>query len=145
MFWKGDASLYHQNSNTVAADLKKINVLLVDDSVIVAKRIHEMLNENPLIGFAGYALDIPSALLEINKKRPDVVLIDIHLQSENGLDLLSTLRADFPHIVTIMITSHGNGDYRDKCLKLGAHYFLDKATDLDDLESILSKIQRLMK
>lgn len=126
-------------------DLRKLTVLLVDDSVIIAKRIQELLNASDLIGFAGYCLDIPSAINEIQKKNPDVVLIDIHLMNENGLDLLSTVREDYPHIATIMITNHGNGDYRDRCLKLGAHYFLDKATDLDQLEAILIKIQKLLK
>lgn len=126
-------------------DIRKLNVLLVDDSVIIAKRIQELLNQSELIGFSGYSLDIASALNEIQKKKPDVVLIDIHLMNENGLDLLSIIRTDFPHIVTIMITNHGNGDYKDMCLKLGAHYFLDKATDLDQLESILVKIQKFIK
>lgn len=125
--------------------ISKLSVLLVDDSVIIARRIQEILDENSLIGFVGYALDIPSALKEIGKKKPDVVLIDIHLQGESGLDLLQTVRSEFPQIVTVMITSHGNSDYRDRCLKLGAHYFLDKATELDQLNDILLKIQRLMR
>lgn len=123
----------------------KLNVLLVDDSVIIARRIQDLLNESGSIGFVGYALDISSALKEIGKKKPDVVLIDIHLQGESGFDLLQTVRSEFPQIVTVMITSHGNSDYRDRCLKLGAHYFLDKASELDQLNDILLKIQKLMR
>ena len=129
-------------SDTLQRDLK---ILIVDDSVLLAKRIQNLFEEMAGVQVMGYSMDARNALFEITNKIPDVVLIDVQLPDQQGIDLLRYIRNNHPQMVTIMLTSMADQDYNDICLKLGAHYYLDKTTGLDNLQPFISKIQKLVR
>lgn len=129
-------------SDTVQVELK---ILIVDDSVLLAKRIQNLFEEMENVHVMGYAMDARNALFEITNKIPDVVLIDVQLPEHQGIDLLRYIRNNHPQMVTIMLTSMAEQEYNDMCLKLGAHYYLDKTTGLDNLQPFISKIQKLVR
>lgn len=129
-------------SDTLQRDLK---ILIVDDSVLLAKRIQNLFNEMDGVHVMGYSMDARNALFEITNKVPDVVLIDVQLPDQQGIDLLRYIRNNHPQMVTIMLTSMADQEYNDICLKLGAHYYLDKTTGLDNLQPFISKIQKLVR
>ena len=129
-------------SDTLQRDLK---ILIVDDSVLLAKRIQNLFEEMAGVHVMGYSMDARNALFEITNNIPDVVLIDVQLPDQQGIDLLRYIRNNHPHMVTIMLTSMADQDYNDICLKLGAHYYLDKTSGLDNLQPFISKIQKLVR
>lgn len=129
-------------SDTLQRDLK---ILIVDDSVLLAKRIQNLFEEMAGVHVMGYSMDARNALFEITNNIPDVVLIDVRLPDQQGIDLLRYIRNNHPQMVTIMLTSMADQDYNDICLKLGAHYYLDKTTGLDNLQPFISKIQKLVR
>jgi DNA-binding NarL/FixJ family response regulator len=129
-------------SDTITHELK---ILIVDDSVILAKRIQTLFEEMDGVHVMGYSMDARNALFEITNKEPDVVLIDVHLPNQQGIDLLRYVRNNHPQMVTIMLTSMADQEYNDMCLKLGAHYYLDKTTSLENLQPFIHKIQKLVR
>ena len=129
-------------SDTLQRDLK---ILIVDDSVLLAKRIQNLFEEMAGVHVMGYSMDARNALFEITNNIPDVVLIDVQLPNQQGIDLLRYIRNNHPQMVTIMLTSMADQEYNDICLKLGAHYYLDKTTGLDNLQPFISKIQKLVR
>jgi DNA-binding NarL/FixJ family response regulator len=117
----------------------------VEDSPYIAARVRILLSDEANHEFVGIARNVSRAQSMVNEKTPDVVILDIHLESEdtgqNGIDLLKILRGQFPEIVVIMLTNFSELQYRHKCMQLGAHYFFDKSNDFDKIPETLHQIK----
>jgi DNA-binding NarL/FixJ family response regulator len=126
------------SSNEGKAILK---VITVDDSPVVVERLESMFRDITNVRFSGHARNISSALHLIQKERPQVVILDIHLEVElpdqNGMNLLITLRKQYPEMKIIMLTNLSEPQYRNTCLAFGADYFFDKSMDFDKISEIL--------
>jgi DNA-binding NarL/FixJ family response regulator len=106
-----------------------MKVFLIDDSAQVFERLLEMLAPLPGVQVIGHAADIPEALLGLRTAIPDVVLLDLHLPSGSGIELLEAIKREMPATLVIVLTNYAFPQYKQKCLELGAHAFLDKSTD----------------
>ena len=106
-----------------------IEILIVDDNA----DIRNILNE--LILDAGYktriAANYNQALSEIDKKMPDVAILDVKLDKgdNDGLELLSHIKSKDKDVPVIIITGHANVEMAVSSLKLGAFEFIEKPFD----------------
>ena len=106
-----------------------IEILIVDDNA----DIRNILNE--LILDAGYrtriAANYNQALSEIDKKMPDVAILDVKLDKgdNDGLELLSHIKSKNKDVPVIIITGHANVEMAVSSLKLGAFEFIEKPFD----------------
>ncbi|HZW03775.1 MAG TPA: response regulator transcription factor [Anaerolineaceae bacterium] len=100
-------------------------VMLVDDDAMMLNLLQTLLE---LEGFEVYPVDsagCQSLLEKVNSVKPDAILLDIHLRSCSGMDLLRELRTNHPlNDVRILMTS--GEDLRESCLAAGADGFLLK-------------------
>jgi len=131
------------NSEERSVSLK---IVTVDDSPIIVERLKAMLNEMNNVEFAGNATTISSALALISQQKPNVVILDIHLEADmpaaNGISLLTILRKRGTAMKIIMLTNLNEPQYRNTCLFMGANYFLDKSNEFEKLpETLLEIIQ----
>lgn len=108
-------------------------VLIVDDSPLVRKRLAALLNESPQIHIAGEAGSGKEAIDAVEQIRPDTVVLDIRLPDQNGMALLKRFKADYPQMTVIMLTNLDGLRYRQVCRSLGADHFLNKAMDFERL------------
>jgi DNA-binding NarL/FixJ family response regulator len=123
----------------------ELKILIVDDSALLAKRIQKLFEDMDGVHFMGYSMNVRDALFEITHKNPEVVMIGVQLPDQQGIDLLRYIRNNHPQIVTIMLTSMADQDYHDICLKLGAHFYLDKTSGLENIQPFIQKIQKLVR
>ena len=104
-------------------------ILIVDDNA----DIRNILNE--LILDAGYktrvAANYNQALSEIDKKMPDVAILDVKLDKgdNDGIELLSHIKSINKDIPVIVITGHANIEMAVNSLKKGAFEFVEKPFD----------------
>jgi DNA-binding NarL/FixJ family response regulator len=120
-----------------------LKVAIVEDSSIIVGRIKDMLSEVSGVEFAGNASTIPTAIALISASRPDVIILDIHLQGwdrRNGIELLAMIRPIYPALKVIMLTNLADNRYRTMCENAGADYFFDKSNDFDKIPDTLNKI-----
>lgn len=123
-----------------------LKVITVDDSPLIAERVKLLLSDLECVEFLGNAGNIVSAIELVKRKNPDVAVLDIHLgniPSANGINLLKTLRKDYPNMIIIMLTNLSDPQYRTTCLNLGANYFFDKTNDFEKVPETLKLIQQL--
>lgn len=114
-----------------------MKVLLVDDSAQVVERLKAMLAPLPGIEIIGSTADLPEALQSIQTTRPEVVLLDLHLPSGSGIQLLRMIKNEKLTIKVIVLTNYAFPQYRKKCLEAGAYAFLDKSTDFTAVPQLL--------
>ncbi|BCL60631.1 chemotaxis response regulator protein-glutamate methylesterase [Desulfomarina profundi] len=108
--------------------MKKLSVLVVDDTIVYRKAISDVIEEIPGVELAGVAHNGKIALAKIKTLQPDILTLDIEMPVMNGLEVLQELRAKYPKIGAIMLstlTAEGS-DMTMKALELGAFDFILK-------------------
>ena len=114
-------------------------ILIVDDNA----DIRNILNE--LIIDAGYktriAANFNQALTEIDKKMPDVAILDVKLDKgdNDGIELLSHIKLRNKDVPVIIITGHANIEMAVNSLKLGAFEFIEKPFDQTRLLNFIKR------
>ena len=117
-----------------------MRVFLVDDSEQVLQHIRAMLTALPEIEVIGSAADVPEAIQSIKTKRPDVVLLDLHLPSGSGMQVLRMIKNEKLKTITIVLSNYAFPQYRESCAEAGAYAFLDKSTDFMKVPEVLNSL-----
>ena len=116
-----------------------IEILIVDDNA----DIRNILNE--LILDAGYktrvAANYDQALSEIDKKIPDVAILDVKLDKgdNDGIELLSHIKSKDKNVPVIIISGHANIEMAVKSLHKGAFEFIEKPFDQERLLNFVKR------
>jgi two-component system nitrogen regulation response regulator GlnG len=87
-------------------------------------------------------------LARVERDRPDVVVLDINLGGESGLDTFRRIHGADPKVPVIFITGHGTADTAIEAMRLGAYEYLLKPLELDHLTDLVDRafeISRLMR
>lgn len=115
-----------------------IRVLMVDDHPVVRKGIRSLISNYAELEVVGEANDSAEGLRLLTQLQPDVVLLDIRLPDQSGLDLLPEIKAKEPNVKVLVLTSFDDEEYVTQALKAGAEgYILKNATD----DSLIHSIQ----
>jgi two-component system, chemotaxis family, protein-glutamate methylesterase/glutaminase len=111
-------------------DMKKVRVLVVDDSALMRKLIPQMLAADPSIDVVGTAMDGTFCLKKIEELQPNVVTLDLQMPGMNGIDTLKEIMRRQP-LPVIVVSSHSieGASVTLKALGLGAFDFVTKPQD----------------
>ena len=115
-------------------------IFIVDDSQALRDRLVSMLSEVEGIEVVGQAGNAAEAISGIRRLRPRAVVLDIQMPGGSGIEVLRTIKREAPPTIVVMLTNHTLAQYREKCMELGADYFLDKTRDLDKLTEIFQDL-----
>jgi DNA-binding NarL/FixJ family response regulator len=110
-----------------------IKVAIVDDDEGIRASIIALIRKAPALKLAGDYPDAESALKEIPKNPPDVVLMDINLPGTKGVECVRQLKAAVPKVQFLMLTVYEDSDSLFNSLKAGASGYLLKRTASDRL------------
>ena len=114
-------------------------ILIVDDNSDIRKILNELIID------AGYktrlAANYNQALSEIDKKMPDVAILDVKLDKgdNDGIELLSHIKSKNKDVPVIIITGHANIEMAVNSLKHGAFEFVEKPFDQTRLLNFISR------
>lgn len=103
-----------------------IRVLLVDDHPMVRHGLRSLLSAYPDIEVVGEAEDGLTALQAAGDLSPEVILLDIQLPGQNGVDLTLQLSQKTPEAKVIILTAFDNDEYLLGALRAGAYAYLLK-------------------
>jgi DNA-binding NarL/FixJ family response regulator len=117
------------------------NILIVEENVKLRKRIKGILiSKLPFLRVAE-ASDEKETFSEIAKNRPDLVIMDIRLAGENGLNLTKKIKMQYPFIPIAINTNNDSPEYKTAAIQVGADYFLSKKSNtIIDLVSLADSI-----
>jgi two-component system chemotaxis response regulator CheB len=85
--------------------MRKIRVLVVDDSVVIRRLLTDILSQDPEIELAGTAPNGRIALSKLPQVNPDIVTLDIEMPELDGLSTLPELRKAYPKLPVIMFST----------------------------------------
>ncbi len=111
-------------------------ILTIDDNYKIHKSLKLFFTQNDFHYLA--ANNSQEAFQLIRDETPDIILLDLSLGEENGLDVLRELNTRTPQIPVIMITGYATLESAIQAIKIGAVDFLEKPLDFDKLLFTLS-------
>lgn len=114
------------------------DILVVDDEVVLARSIVSFLERR---GFsAAFAVDASSARAMADRAPPRLVILDVRLGRDNGLDLLDWFQAKLPEAQVVVMTGHGEIGLAVDAMKRGARDFLTKPAPLATIAGIAANL-----
>jgi DNA-binding NarL/FixJ family response regulator len=119
---------------------EKARVVIVDDHPIVRHGVSRLLNREEDLSVTGEAEDIATALKLLEEDLPDVVLVDLVLDGESGLDLIETIRKRWPALPVLVVSMHDAPDYLERVLKAGAQGFVNKKESIQRLADAIRRV-----
>lgn len=117
-----------------------ISVSIVEDDKLIRDALKDMLNEAEGFECLGSYGNCESAIEDLPKKKPLVMLMDIELPGMSGIEGVKKIKERFPKIDIIMLTVHEDLSLVFKALSAGACGYLDKSTSE---EKILDSIKEI--
>jgi DNA-binding NarL/FixJ family response regulator len=101
-------------------------VLIVDDHALFREGLKGIINRNPSYEVVGEAGRADSALQMARSLKPDLILVDIALPDQSGIELTPLLRKNLPKAAVMMVTMHSKVDYIVSAFKAGATGYVTK-------------------
>ena len=119
-----------------------INVALVDDDKLIIGLLRDFFLEKEFIDINIVAYNGEDFISKLNDTTtiPDIVLLDLRMDKMNGIDTMAILKADFPSIKVVVLSSHYKRSFMGFMLKSGANAFLPKNIELGNLLNILNEV-----
>jgi putative two-component system response regulator len=115
------------------------NILIVDDEKTVRRSLNKALSMN---GFAcEEAASADEAMESLSRRPADLVILDVMMPGTSGKELLPRLKKTYPDTAVVMATAVVEPDTIVNCMKNGAHDYITKPFDVDQL---LANIQTVL-
>ncbi|WP_457551789.1 response regulator [Desulfobacula sp.] len=121
---------------------KLLEILLLDDEVIVGKRLKPALEK---IGCqVEFFQDPKSAVERIQEKSFDIVVTDIYMDEMNGMQVMDMVHEKSPRTKVIMITGYAMISLARDAMEKGAFDFIAKPFKPNDLRAIIAKAAKAL-
>ena len=115
----------------------KIKVLIADDHKIVRAGLAALLGTEPDIAVIGQAVNGADAVAQVQKLRPDVVIMDLMMPVMDGAEATEVIHRAHPDVRIVVLTTFGTSDGIAHALNVGACGALMKNAEEEELSSAI--------
>jgi DNA-binding response OmpR family regulator len=123
--WGRDASAKH-------------SVLVVDDEPIVCHSVRRILSKRSCA--VEEAFDVDAALQKMKVGKYDLVLLDLKMPKRSGMEVLRSIKTQWPEVPIIMVTGYGTIETAIEATKLGAQNFISKPFTPEELTKVAEEV-----
>lgn len=121
----------------------KVKVLIVDDSSLIRHVVTKLLAEEPDLDVVGSLSSGEFILTEIERKQPDIVVLDLEMPIRGGLETLEVLRPAHPDLPVLMFSAHTSAGAVQTldAIALGASDYIAKPAGCDAFAEVAERIR----
>jgi NarL family two-component system response regulator LiaR len=119
-----------------------IRILIADDHAIVRKGLRTLITSEPGMEIAGEAEDGVEAVLKARSLQPDVILLDMVMPRQDGLEAIRQITDENPEARILVLTSFDEDDKVFPAIKAGALGYLLKDSSPDQLLQAINDVHR---
>lgn len=117
------------------------SILIVDDHPVLRRGLAALIESEPGLTVCGKVATRAVALKLIRKNRPDLVIVDLLLRGDDGLELIKAMKIHHPKIPALVLSMHDESVYAERSLRAGAKGYVTKQ-QLD--ETLLLALRRVL-
>jgi two-component system nitrate/nitrite response regulator NarL len=114
-----------------------LKVLIADDHPLMLQGIRRALEASEGIDVVGEARSGEELLALVGRRKPDLVLVDLHMPGRSGLECITELTRSFPSVKSVVISASDDRASIDSALLAGASAYILKSVSPVDIPSIL--------
>jgi DNA-binding NarL/FixJ family response regulator len=122
--------------------VQPLRILLVDDHALFREGLSALLSYQDDFTVVGEAEDAGGALAQARLLEPDIVLMDVELPGEDGLEVTRRLKLELPEVTVVMLTVRDDSETLFEAIKAGAQGFLVKNLRSRELTEQLRRLAR---
>ena len=119
-----------------------IRVLVVDDHDIVRQGLRALLSEYEDIVIVGEATNGHEAIQEVERLKPDVVLMDLMMPEMDGIEATGRITGEYSDVRILVLTTFSSEDLVFPAIKAGAHGYLLKDSGSGQVEEAIRLVHR---
>lgn len=121
-------------------DESPARIVIVDDHALVREGLSKLVNEEPDLEVCGDAADVPGALELVEVEEPDVIVVDISLSGQSGLELIKQINTRFPSIHILALSMHDEKLFAERALRAGAEGYVNKEAPPDKVIEAIREV-----
>lgn len=133
-------NLFEPMSSLDSNAKKKARVLVVDDHPIVRHALADLVNRQPDLMCCGEADDITSIRTAIERERPDLILLDLRLGHEDGLESIKALKAQDESLCILVVSACDEMLYAERVVRAGAAGYIMKEEKPSELLAAMRSV-----
>ena len=115
-------------------------VLIVDEYPLFCMGLSSFLKLTPGYRVVGEAATIADALEIAEKEKPHLVIMEIQLGNENGMELIPQLRSRYPEIFVLVMSMRDERYYSERTLRLGAQGYIMKNAPVNNVKEAINTV-----
>jgi len=104
----------------------KAKIFIVDDHPLVREWLANLIQQSQDLVVCGEAEDAQTALQAMARSGPDLAIIDLSLGNGSGIDLIRSVRSQFPNVAVIVLSMHDERVYAERSIRAGARGYIMK-------------------
>jgi two-component system invasion response regulator UvrY len=117
-----------------------VNVFIADDHALIREGLKKTLKAEPDLVVAGEASNALGLFQALRQNPVDIVLLDISMPGESGLDALKEIKQEYPRLPVLILSVHPEHRFAVRALKAGAAGYVTKDTAVEELVQAIRKI-----
>ena len=125
-----------------AESADSIRVFIVDDHPIVRQGVRSVLANHADIQVVGEADGASSLFANLDALKPDVILLDIRMPGQNGIEITQRLKREHPDVKVILLSTYDDEEFLFGALRAGAEGYLLKSASNEVLASSIRQVGR---
>jgi DNA-binding NarL/FixJ family response regulator len=125
-----------------AIETAKARILVVDDHPIVREGLVRVIDQTTDLLVCAHAENIPQALEAVENSKPDLVIVDISLGGQNGIELIKDVIVRHPDLPVLVHSMFDETMYAERCLRAGAKGYVMKQ---EPPHRLLDGVRRVLK
>lgn len=120
----------------------KTQVLIVDDHAMICRGVSDLVNAEHDMEICGEARTMQEAMALAAKVKPDLMIVDVSLHGNNGIELMKNLVSRWPSVPILAYSMHDESIYAERSLRAGAMGYVMKQSSP---ETLLAAMRQILK
>ena len=123
-----------------ASITKLIRVMIIDDHAVLRSGLRLLIEEHPGLKVVGEAANRTDALMIATREQPDIILLDLDIKGDNGLDFLPLLHNAVREARVIILTGVSDPEVHQRAIRLGARGLVHKEHAVEVVVKAIEKV-----
>jgi two-component system, NarL family, invasion response regulator UvrY len=122
------------------SEIDDMNILIADDHLIVRHGLRHIIASQPGWSVVAEASTADEVLPLLRRETIDILVLDVTLEGRSGIDLLGSIRSEFPKVPVLMLSMHDEEQYALRCLRAGASGYIEKRGSAEELIRAIQRV-----